>query len=83
MAAKADPAIQEAVRKNGVKLKHIPKALKSAQLCLEAVKQNGWTLACMLDELKTHEVCLEAIKQYRGAFDYVPYKLKAALERFI
>ena len=65
-----------AARMHGWALKHVPKVLKTLELCFAAVERSGCALKYVPEELKTLELCLAAVEQDGWAFEHVPRRLK-------
>ncbi|MDR2583565.1 MAG: DUF4116 domain-containing protein [Fibromonadaceae bacterium] len=57
-------------------LQHVPKNLKTAEMCNIAVKQNGRAIMYVPEEFKTAEMCLEAVKYDGMVLFFVPENLK-------
>ncbi|GHV64463.1 hypothetical protein FACS1894199_02760 [Bacteroidia bacterium] len=67
----------EAVKQNGMNLKHIPEKMVSEELCFAAVANKGEALQFALDKLKNAPLCDEAMKENpKIAFLYVPDHIK-------
>jgi len=63
--------------KNGeIRLKEIPKKIRTYEICLEAVRQYGSNLKDVPEDLKTEEICLEAIKHIGYMVNYIPKDLQ-------
>lgn len=63
--------------KNGeIRLKDIPKKIRTYEICIEAVKQHGSNLKDVPEDLKTEEICLEAIKHIGYMVNYIPKDLQ-------
>ena len=54
------------------KLKDVPRARRTEEICLEAVRQDGYALLYVPNSVQTEEICLESVKQNCDALVYVP-----------
>ena len=60
------------VRENGLALKDMPEAFRTAELCLAAIEENGCALEDVPESIKTKEICDAALSQCADAIKFVP-----------
>lgn len=66
----------EAVKKNGLILRDIPKKLQNVHICHEAIKQNGIAIKWVSKKILTDDLCLEAVRNNGNSIDDIPEEFR-------
>ena len=70
------PVIAFALQQSGLALEHVPRALRTDEMCRSAVGSKGLALEYVPQKLRTDEMCRIAVAQNGWALEHVPKDLR-------